>query len=74
MLIFSSVTEVVWEGEDTETKKADNVTTKKDDKTATTNPVNRLELILHIHALQTSRYKFLLIDLLTGSSQYFWAQ
>ncbi|KAF7836636.1 DNA polymerase delta subunit 3 isoform X1 [Senna tora] len=35
------VTEVVWEGEETETKKADNVTSTKDDKHASTNTVNR---------------------------------
>lgn len=36
------VTEVVWEGEETEAKKADNATTKKDDKDASTTTVNRV--------------------------------
>ncbi|XP_028755473.1 uncharacterized protein LOC114714855 isoform X1 [Neltuma alba] len=35
------VTEVVWEGEETEAKKADNAPVKKDDKDASTTTVNR---------------------------------
>ena len=55
--IFSSVTEVVWEGEDTEAKKADNATVKKDDKDAFTSAVNRLDLILLLIRL-VREYKF----------------
>lgn len=45
-MFYYSVTEVVWEGEETEVKteakKADTVTTKKSDNNASINPVNRL--------------------------------
>lgn len=51
MFFSSPVTEVVWEGEDTETKKADIEMTKKEDSNATkkvnnntvTNNINRLK-------------------------------
>ena len=46
ILLFFLVTEVVWEGEETEAKKADKVTTKKADNNASTNSVTRLVVIL----------------------------
>lgn len=65
--VYSSVTEVVWEGEETEAKKADTVTAKKADtvpakkadNTASTNAVNRLVLsFVIIHTFELNEWKF----------------
>lgn len=53
--VYSSVTEVVWEGEETEPKKDDKDTTKKADTVAkkadniSTKAVNGLVLFLHLN-------------------------
>ncbi|KAI9085925.1 hypothetical protein K1719_032002 [Acacia pycnantha] len=49
------VTEVVWEGEDTEAKKADDATVKKDDKDAFTTTVNRAPAAKKSSANTTSK-------------------
>lgn len=57
--VYSSVTEVVWEGEETEPKKADTDAAKKADTgaakkadyKASTNAINRLVLYLHLNGM-----------------------
>lgn len=55
-MFYSSVTEVVWEGEETEAKKAD--TAKKADGNGSTNAFNRSVLFLFIiHIFKLNDWK-----------------
>lgn len=57
-MFYSSVTEVVWEGEETEAKKADSVTAKKADNNGSTNAFNRSVLFLFIiHIFKLNDWK-----------------